>query len=144
MKDPAIRKLYPEAVTIFNDDYVIDKDGKEVVLDSVLIAQEVERLTAEKVNSSITNKATEIIESKYTPLKQRKLLAMLGELQQKKIDFLDGATTTNLTTAETELVVSIRAVNAWVGTIRTIENEAIANGIPLADINWGEDHVVIM
>lgn len=86
----------------------------------------------EMLEASITAKATEIIETAYSPLKQRKMMSIAIALQDK---VLQGGT---LTVSEEALLQANRDANTWIGGIRTIENTSIANSTALADINWGE------
>ena len=79
--------------------------------------------------TSITVKATNLIEATYSPLKQRKLSSVAVSLLDKKIS---GA----LTDEEETLLQECRNVNIWIGSIRVIENNAITNAIPLVDVVW--------
>ena len=80
--------------------------------------------------ADIKAKADSVIESAYSPLKQRKLLSIAVALQDIK---LEGGT---LTTEQQTLMQSTRDVNAWITSVRTIENTAIADGTPFSDIVW--------
>ena len=80
--------------------------------------------------AEITNKATEIIENVYSPLKQRKLLSIAVALQDK---VMQGGT---LTVDEEALMQSNRDANTWITIIRTVENTAIVDGTLLEDIVW--------
>lgn len=81
--------------------------------------------------TSITNKATEIIEVEYSPLKQRKLMSIVIALKDKRDDL--GVT---LTVEEESMLQANRDVNTWITAIRNIENTAIANGTALDAIVW--------
>ena len=85
----------------------------------------------EQRKQSITDRATELIENKYSPLKQRKLLSIAVALQDKK---LNGLTLTEWEEAQLQIN---RDVNAWIGDIRSVENVAIAQGTALVDVVWG-------
>lgn len=78
----------------------------------------------------ITAKATELIEVKYSPLKQRKMLSIAVALQDKILQ------SETLTADEEALMQNNRDANVWITTIRTIENVAITDGTLLANINW--------
>jgi len=101
-----------------NDYSVFDDTTGEWVDDTELLAK------------AITEKATEVIESEYSPLKQRKLMSISISLQDKLIE---GQT---LTAEEETIRQSCRDVNVWITAIRTIENTAITNGTTLTAINW--------
>ena len=109
---------YPKDMSRPNDYSVFDDTAGEWVDDTDLLSK------------AITEKATEIIESIYSPLKQRKLMSMSIALQDKLIE---GQT---LTAEEQTLRQSCKDVNTWVTAIRTIENTAITNGTTLTAINW--------
>jgi len=79
---------------------------------------------------AITEKATSIIEAKYSPLKQRKMMSIAIALQDKQLQGL------TLTSDEEALLQFNRDVNIWITSIRTIENIAIEDNIAIDDINW--------
>jgi len=79
--------------------------------------------------TDIAAKATEIIETRYSTLKQRKLSSIAISLLDKKIDSM-------ITDDEEALLQSCREVNTWISSIRTIENIAISKGVLLDDIDW--------
>ena len=81
--------------------------------------------------NSITAYANDYVISRYSELKQRKYLSIAVALDDKE-------TRLNLilTADELALLQTIRDVNAWITSVRTVENTAIANGTLLADIVW--------
>ena len=86
--------------------------------------------TAERSNA-IKAKADEIIETAYSPLKQRKLISITVSLKDKRDDL-----GIPLTIVEEEQLQKNRDINAWITAIRTIENIAIANGTALDEVVW--------
>lgn len=80
---------------------------------------------------AITDKATSLIEGKYPPLKQRKLSSVAISLIDKQQ--MQGIT---LTAAEVATLQSVRDVDAWITSIRDVENTAQANGTQPDDIVW--------
>lgn len=111
-----------------------NKDYREVlewVVNGGVIADE---FTAKDIEDKrvldIEAKADEIIEAKYTPKKQRKLMSISIAIQDKQLQQL------LLTPAEEKALIDNRAVNKWITDIRSIENAAITNGTLLDNIDW--------
>ena len=90
----------------------------------------VRTFTQDELSQAITNKATEIIESKYSALKQRKMLSIAIALQDKQLDGL------TLSDEELALKQANKDANTWIASIRDIENEAIANNTAIENIDW--------
>ena len=112
-----------------NDIYAFEEDGSQdhLIADEMVAITDVEAdtiinppLTADENATAIISKATSIIEAKYSPLKQRKMMSisisLLSVCQALTQDLIDA--------------------NTWITAIRTIENTAITNGTLLADVDW--------
>ena len=112
-----------------NDDEVTEFVDGGGIVEPEFTAEQIE---AARI-SSITSKANELIEAKYSPLKQRKLSSIaIGILYQKITVTL---TAEELTALDIELQKCIDA-DIWIASNRDIENAAIAAGKPLKDIAW--------
>lgn len=78
----------------------------------------------------IKEEADKIIEARYPPLKQRKMISIAIKLQRKMIN---GEA---LTPVEEDLLVECDNADIWITEIRDTENEAILNKQNLIDIVW--------
>ena len=83
-----------------------------------------------KLHEAVTAKADETILTLYSELKQRKLMSIAIALQDKHMN------NPPLTVDEEALLQMVRDTNAWITSIRTIENTAITNNTLLEDIVW--------
>ena len=83
----------------------------------------------------ITEYADKLILSKYSELKQRKLMSIAIMLQDKQ---LSGEV---LTTEELAMQDNTRLVNQWISGVRVIENTSIAAGIGVDEIDWSSVEV---
>lgn len=114
-------------------DFTHDLDEYKVIGNNILFVGpdqvKLSSLEQERIQS-ITDRATEIIESAYSPLKQRKLLSIAVSIQDKQ---LQGGI---LSASEKAMLQSNRDANSWIAGIRTIENTEIENGTPVDSINW--------
>jgi hypothetical protein len=116
-------------------DFIHDFDEYEVQNGAVVhVGPNAEKLADIEAQRQlgITSKATQIIEAKYSSLKQRKLMSIAIALQDKQIQGL------TLTTEEEALLQTNRDVNTWITSVRDIENTAITDGTLLDDIVWPE------
>lgn len=76
---------------------------------------------------SITDKANAHVLTKYSELKQRKLLSIQAKLNKKEVK---GGV---LDASELALEVLCEEVEVWISSVRDVENAAIADGVTLAD-----------
>ena len=95
-----------------------------------LRAPTTEQIELDRTNS-ITAHANAYVISRYSELKQRKYLSISAALDDK--EFRQGLM---LTADELALLQTIRDVNTWITSVRTVENTAIANGTLFADVVW--------
>lgn len=115
---------------ILNDSVAVPKaDGNseyELIKQWLALGNTLEpEFTPEQIESqrqaTITNYATQIIEKLYPPLAQRKMMSTAIAIQDKRLEGIP------LTVEEQTKMQQIRDINAWITTVRTIENMAIAN-----------------
>lgn len=123
----------PQAVRDKFPDYqnytgaVPDSPHRKLVNGEIVIDTDAEALDNE---TAITAEATRLIEERYSPLKQRKLMSIAIALQDKQLRSII------LSSGEEEMLQVTRDANEWITAIRVIENIAIANSILLANIDW--------
>jgi hypothetical protein len=92
------------------------------------LQSELDAIAEENRKADIKQKADSHVIAKYSELKQRKYLSIAAMLDDK-----ENRLKIPLVQAELDLLQEIRDVNAWITSVRDVENAAIADGVTLAE-----------